>query len=413
MQRRILGLALLCVCFWACHLTLEAQEFKLFERTVQVHGFVSQGLVYTNHNNWLTMNTSDGSAAMTDFGLNMSSEVTDKLRIGAQVYDRNLGQLGQYHPSLDWALADYRFKSWLGVRGGKVKTTLGLFNDTQDLDFLRPFALLPQSVYPTDLRDATIAHVGGDVYGNISLRRNLGDLSYTAYAGHRSDSIYSGYPYYLSSFGSQIKSFGGLQYGGDLRWNTPLKGLLVGASRLDEDLTGNGLALNPFNLGAGLVPYSETSKSDWANQFYGEYTLGSLHLASEYRRYWRNQELFGGTSESFADVRGWYVSGAYRVSKRFEIGSYYSRYTIANVVAGALAAFYPPATDTSLPANHDYDKVITGRADLNKFWNVKIEGHFMDGYGSGPYPNGFYTQVNPQGFQPNTNALVIKTGVNF
>jgi hypothetical protein len=107
------------------------------------------------------------------------------------------------------------------------------------------------------------------------------------------------------------------------------------------------------------------------------------------------------------------VSGAYRISKRLQVGSYYSHYTITNVVSGALAAFYPSSTDTGLSADHDYDKVITGRVDLNKFWNVKIEGHFMNGYGSGPYPNGFYTQVNPQGFKPNTNALVVKTGINF
>jgi hypothetical protein len=413
MPRRILALIIGCFYIFVGHVILYAQEFKLFERTVQVHGFASQGFVYTNDNNWLTMNSSQGSGAFTDFGLNMSTQVSDKFRLGAQAYDRNLGQLGQYHPSLDWAVADYRFKSWFGVRGGKVKTTLGLYTDTQDLDFLRVFALLPQSVYPTDLRDATIAHLGGDIYGSVFFRHHLGDLSYTVYAGHRSDSIYSGYPYYFSSFGAHITSFGGLQYGADLRWNTPLKGLLIGASRLNEDIAGKGSAINPFNPRAGLVPYSEASKSDWTNQFYGEYTVGRLRVASEYRRYWRNQELFGGTSESFGDVRGWYVSGAYRICKRLQIGSYYSRYTVTNSVAGALSAFYPPATDTSLPDNHDYDKAITGRVDLNRYWNAKIEGHFMNGYGSGPYPNGFYTQVNPQGFKPDTNALVIKTGVNF
>jgi len=411
-HERIPGLVLLCLCIQAGQITLQAQEFKLLDRTVQVHGFVSQGFIYTNDNNWLTMNSSQGSAAYTDFGLNMSTRVTDKFWIGAQGYDRNLGQLGQYHPSLDWAVADYRFKSWLGVRGGKVKTTLGLYTDTQDEDFLRTFALLPQSVYPTDLRDATIAHAGADIYGDISLRHRLGVLSYTAYAGHRSDSIYSGYPYYLSSFGAQIKSFGGMQYGGDLRWKSPLKGLLMGASRLNEHITGRGLVINPFAPGAGLVPYYESSKADWTNQFYGEYAVGRLRIDAEYRRYWRNQEL-NGTSESFADVRGWYVSGAYRIYKRIQIGSYYSHYTITNIVAGALSAFYPPATDTNLPADHDYDKVITGRVDLNKFWNVKVEGHFMNGYGSGPYPNGFYTQVNPSGFAPNTNALVLKTSLNF
>jgi hypothetical protein len=216
-------LAFLCVFLRTDQLALQAQEFKLFDRTVQVHGFASQGFIYTDDNNWLTMNTRQGSGAFTDFGLNLTSRVTDRLLVGAQGYDRNLGQIGQYHPSLDWAVADYRFRDWFGVRGGKVKTRLGLYNDTQDLDFLRPFALLPQSVYPTDIRDATIAHVGGDIYGTLSLKQGLGDLSYTVYAGHRSDSIYSGYPYLLTQFGTHFTSFGGLQYGGDLRWNTPAR----------------------------------------------------------------------------------------------------------------------------------------------------------------------------------------------
>ena len=141
-----------------------------------------------------------------DFGVNRSTRVNDKLRVGGQLYDRNLGQLGQYHPSLDFAVADYRFKSWLGIRGGKGKTTIGLYNDSQDQDFLHTFALLPQSVYPTDIRDATIAHLGGDIYGNISLRHRLGDLAYTVYAGHRSDSIIAVIPIFYPSMGSTSKA---------------------------------------------------------------------------------------------------------------------------------------------------------------------------------------------------------------
>jgi hypothetical protein len=37
----------------------------------------------------------------------------------------------------------------------------------------------------------------------------------------------------------------------------------------------------------------------------------------------------------------------------------------------------------------------------------------MDGYGDGPYPDGFYPGDNPAGFKPNTNALVVRTGLNF
>ena len=47
--------------------------------------------------------------------------------------------------------------------------------------------------------------------------------------------------------------------------------------------------------------YSESSKADWTNQFYGEYAV-RLRIDSEYRRYWRNQELFSGTM-FFAPVR--------------------------------------------------------------------------------------------------------------
>jgi hypothetical protein len=411
---RLIRLAALYALCSICGTVLHAQEFRLFDREIQVHGFASQAFVKTDENNWLTMNTTNGSGAFSDFGLNLSTHITDKMFAGGQVYDRNLGQLGQYHPSLDWAVVDYRFKNWLGVRGGKVKTTIGLYNATQDQDFLRPFALLPQSVYPTDLRDATIAHLGGDVYGSISLKRNLGSLSYTAYAGHRSDSRYSGYPYLISQFGTYFSSYGGLQYGGDLRWETPLKGLLIGISRLNEDISGSGTAFIPGTLSAPRIPYSEHSRGDWTNHFYGEYVRGKARLDSEYRRYFRNEILFAGASANLDDVRGWYVSGAYRLNKRFELGSYYSHYTITSVFGGVLAEVgIPNQTDTSSPVNHVYDKVVSGRIDLRRFWNVKIEGHFMNGYGDATYPDGFYPQVNPQGFKPDTNALVVRTSVFF
>jgi hypothetical protein len=57
--------------------------------------------------------------------------------------------------------------------------------------------------------------------------------------------------------------------------------------------------------------------------------------------------------------------------------------------------------------------VAAARLDLNRFWYVKIEGHFMNGYGLAAYPDGFYLQQNPLGFKPDTNALVLKTGVHF
>ena len=117
---------------------------------------------------------------------------------------------------------------------------------------------------------------------------------------------------------------------------------------------------------------------------------------------------------NITDIRGWYVSGTYRVMKRLARGTYYSRYSITSVSGGPDSAYAPPnQTDTSLPANHIYDKVITTRVDFNRFWNAKVEGHFMSGFGASTFPDGFYPEVSPQGFKPNTNALVVKTGFNF
>jgi len=385
----------------AISITLHAQEFKIGSKDVQVHGFGTQGFVHTNDNNWLTMNTSGtGSGAFTDAGLNLGAQITSNFRVGGQVYDRKLGQLGDWHPLLDWAMGDYRLKPWLGFRAGKVKTVLGLFTDSQDMDFANTFALLPQSVYPIDLRDASIAHLGGDIYGREKLGHNLGSIAYTAYGGRRSDNMHSGYPYLLSGIaGITLNSYGGPVFGGDLRWNPPVRGLTVGISRLNEMITGKG----SYNgqLGIPAQPkYWENSKHDWTNQYYGRFVKDKLHAESEYRRYLRDQIIFSGLSWVETDIRGWYVGGGYQVNKWLEAGSYYSHYRIFPSGGAGVNASYPDAQ------THDFDKVVTAKLTLKQYVTVKVEGHFMDGNGSALYPAGFYSNVNPNGFSANTNALV-------
>jgi len=390
-------------------------DFKIAGRPVQIHGFASQGFAYSNQNNYLTMPTSKGSFAMTDAGINISTRLTDKFRLGAQLYTRNFGELGDWHPTLDWAFADYKFSSWFGVRGGKVKTALGLFNDVQDMEFLHTFALLPQSVYPTDLRDATIAHAGVDLYGDVSLRR-FGSLSYTIYAGQREDTQHGGYIYMLRDRGINMSAYGGLQRGADLKWRTPIKGLMIGGSHMDEDTMGSGkgtctaavpISCPEWNARTNGI-YSENSIKNQTNFGYADFTIGNLRLNGEYRRFWRDQDVWNSSYEVRADTRGWYLAGAYRFSKRLEVGSYYSRFTVM-FQRGTL----PASLDISQPGNHVFDKVVTARFDLARFWNLKVEGHFMDGYGGNQSPIGFYTPANPQGLKPTTNLLIVRTGWNF
>lgn len=404
---------------WLAALTvscLYAQEFKVFDRTVQVHGFGSQGFVHTNQNNWLTMNTANvGSGQFTEFGANASTAITDKLHVGAQFYDRELGQLSRWHPQLDWATADFKFKPWLSFRGGKVKTVLGLYNDTQDLDFLHTFALLPQGVYPLDMRDATLSHLGGDLYGTFVFNKRLGKFSYTGYGGDQVQSTYGGYPYLLQIHGIDITHSAGPTYGADLRWKMPVKGLLTGISYEGNYVRNTG-NLNPSIALGGpnvVVPYWEQSRSQFTKQIYAEYTHGNLTIDGEYKRYWRDFTIFDGQFVAAIGTHAWYPSASYRVDKWFAFGGYYSHFDEYWVVT---VPGQVEATCECDPSRHIYDKVITARFDAKEHWYVKVEGHFMNGNAAGDnpqYPDGFYTQVNPSGLQPNTIGLVLKSGVNF
>ena len=45
---------------------------------------------------------------------------------------------------------------------------------------------------------------------------------------------------------------------------------------------------------------------------------------------------------------------------------------------------------------------------------MKVEGHFIDGYGfPAVSPIGFYYANNPNGLQNDTKALIVKGGFNF
>jgi hypothetical protein len=329
--------------------------------------------------------------------------------VGAQFYTRNVGQLGNWRPEVDWAMADYRFKDWFGIRAGKVKTTLGLYNDTQDLEFLHTWALMPQSVYPVDSRGDTIAHIGGDIYGNIGLKR-LGGLAYTVYGGQRPSDMGSGFVYgletsslvngnYIVSIGKKIDSYGGPVYGADLRWTTPLPGLLLGASYSKMDITTHGYYLSSNR------PYTQTTDLDNTIATYAQYTRGNFTFAGEYRKEPRFSEYDTATgviTPTNKNTRQGYVSASYRISKWLELGTYHSRfYRVWNVNHGD-------------PKNHVFDQAITARFDLDRYVDLKVEGHFMDGAPiDSVVSRGFFAAPNPNGLAPQMKMLVLRLGFHI
>ena len=395
MIRRTLFGLLVCVCAGA----MSAQELS----DIQIHGFATQGFLYSSSNNYLSTNSSAGSLAWTDGAVSISDPVSDKLRVGLQMHMSQLGEFGGPALQVDWASADYRASDKLRFSVGKVKTVVGLFNDTQDVDAVHLWALLPQGVYPIDNKSFDLAHYGADFYGELPVGRQGGTLAYRAYAGYRTLDLNSGYvksidlmlPWFDQTFGLPAASIttapGGKVFGGDLRWQTPLKGLLIGSSASAEDLQGT----------AGAV--SIHASRNVVMQQYAKFERGKFFAAFEIKRMPVGLTFIANTPggpipvPNPVDWRSWYAMTSYRVAKKLQLGTYYSHL----VDAGG-------GQNTSHTGNYSKDWTISGRFDFNPHLYVKVEEHFVHGTDLG-----FYSDSNPNGSKPRSNILAARVGVTF
>ena len=152
---------------------LPAISQSLDDLNIQIHGYATQGFLYSTQNNFFTTSSSNGSPAWSEAVFNVSSQPDPKLRVAVQARYFMLGNYGN-EITLDWAMADYKFNDKLGVRFGKVKTPIGLWNELQDIDPSYIWSLLPQGVYPISSRNSLLSHYGGVAYGTYNLGQRFG-----------------------------------------------------------------------------------------------------------------------------------------------------------------------------------------------------------------------------------------------
>ena len=137
--------------------------------SIELHGFISEGAFWSTSNEYIG-SSSRGSLKLFEAGLNVSTEVADRLRAGMQLFARDFGDL-EDAPRFDWAFLDYRWQSRLGIRAGIIKMPFGLYNEYTDVDSARVSILMPQSVYSFVNRDVLLSHRGFALYGNHVLSR--------------------------------------------------------------------------------------------------------------------------------------------------------------------------------------------------------------------------------------------------
>jgi len=134
---------------------------------VQLHGFISQGFVFSKTHNFLFDDIDHGSFEFNELGVTVSKQINDKLHLGIQFFSRDQGDIGNNDLVVDWAYADYHLNDFLGARVGKLKMSLGLYNETRDIDILRTCIFLPQSAYLEYYRDVLSGLHGIGLYGSL------------------------------------------------------------------------------------------------------------------------------------------------------------------------------------------------------------------------------------------------------
>ncbi len=163
------------------------------ESPVEIHGAISQSFIYSKNNHYIYEGSKGGSLDYSEAFINFSRQFGRDLRIGLQISSRNFGQQDDFNPKLDWAYGDYRPFELLGVRFGKVKLPLGIYNESRDVDFAKPQILLDQGIYPESFRLLINSYSGGSIYGNINLNSiGAGDIEYEVFGG--TTSLSSQYP---------------------------------------------------------------------------------------------------------------------------------------------------------------------------------------------------------------------------
>jgi hypothetical protein len=377
---------------------------------IQLNGFLSQGYVYSTHNDFIPQSSKNGSFEMNEFALTISADVSKKLRLGFQLLARDLGRIGNHEIKLDWGFADYRVSNAFGIKVGKIKTPFGFYNT----DALFPMAVLPQSIYDESMRSVFIAYNGAGLYGNLDT--GVGNLNYHLFFGgvnHPVDSPYmiqigTAINAGLSEFGLSIDPIvmdTQMFYGGRVIWKTPLPGLRLGSSYVYLKTKFNSMMDIPGANPERVYGYMKVKHGFF---LMGEWSIGNFTLTSEYMELpvEISLDLFGEHMIlSDETMQGWYIMGSYLFGDKVTLYTYYDR-------------FYADKGDTTgqssirlgNPAYFAWQKDLTMglRFDISFNWTVKGEFHIIDGLSKSYVFNDDLTNTMQK-----WNLIAVKLSYNF
>lgn len=279
---------------------------------LQIHGFASQAFILTSDNNFFGNSDDGGTFDFRELGLNASLRPLPRLQLSAQILSRRAGESDNGDINLDYAFADYSFISnstnLVGLRAGRIKNSLGLYNDTRDVAFTRPSILLPQSIYFDRVRDFALSADSAELYGEH--RRRNGTLSFQLSAAQPRVSDDETELVFLNSdrpgeLDGATSLLGRLMYdhaGGRLR-------LALTAYQVNIDYEPG--AAPPADLSAGSIRFEPLILS-------AQYNAERWSLTGEYAQRKSSFNGFGGIPDNSFTGESYYLQGTYRIGEKWE-----------------------------------------------------------------------------------------------
>jgi hypothetical protein len=331
---------------------------------VKIHGFVSQGYLKSDNNDYYFADTKDGTFQFNELGINFMSDLSDQLKIGIQFLSKDLGRFGNNEVRIDWAYGDYRLRNWLGFRAGKIKLATGLYNEFRDVDAARACIFLPHSIYNEAYTDSSVAMTGVALYGMLpagfEYQVQFGKWEIPA-DGAITTTVANGFKIPINDVKTETVDD---TVNFHLLWSPPqVSGLKVVGTYL------KGLKWD-------IITPKATLNYD-VSQYVAsvEYSRNNLTLSAEYCRAYSKANR-GEIITSDLTKEMYYGMASYRFTDWFETGIYYSvSYRSKDDRDGELLAKTGALKETAWLK----DYALFTRFDINQNWIMKLEAHHIDG----------------------------------
>ena len=301
---------------------LPAAADNVTPQDLQIHGFAAQGWVLSEGNNINGDSTHKrGSTEFRELGVNFSYRPLGSLLFAGQMAAVEAGKAIDEDLALEYGVVDYTpfsgERGRFGLRAGKLKLPIGLYNDSRDAVFTRPGIFLPESVY--------LGNSGARSFGYFSLEG----------AGLYGDWYAGDHAIYAELVGATEQPLGDTADIAILRRSASGKfevdrGLVA---RIADDYDGGRwrAALSLLTSDLSYVPdgsaFSGTNLFTQAGGFAFEQAVLSLQYNVErvsitgevVARHIELDDLSpapGGMIEQ--DPAGWYLQGSYRVTPQWQ-----------------------------------------------------------------------------------------------